>query len=48
MHRMHHMYADTENDPHSPKFSKNIWDMMWKTWICYRDIGNGTFKLIRK
>ena len=24
MHRMHHAYTDTEMDPHSPSFSKNI------------------------
>jgi stearoyl-CoA desaturase (Delta-9 desaturase) len=38
MHRMHHAYADTEKDPHSPKYSKNIWDMMWKTKKIYHDI----------
>ena len=24
LHRLHHKYSDTENDPHSPIFSKNI------------------------
>ena len=24
MHRMHHAHADTEKDPHSPKFSSNL------------------------
>ena len=24
LHRLHHKYSDTEKDPHSPKFSKNI------------------------
>ncbi len=38
MHRQHHAYADTEKDPHSPKHSKNIWDMMWKTRLRYNDI----------
>jgi stearoyl-CoA desaturase (delta-9 desaturase) len=42
MHRLHHAYTDTENDPHSPSYSKNMFDMMWRTWIFYRDIGNGT------
>ncbi len=38
MHRMHHAYADTENDPHSPKYAKNIWDMMMQTKNFYLDI----------
>ncbi|MEI6816069.1 MAG: acyl-CoA desaturase [Bacteroidota bacterium] len=38
LHRMHHSYADTELDPHSPLFSKNIWDMMWKTKTIYSNI----------
>jgi stearoyl-CoA desaturase (Delta-9 desaturase) len=39
MHRMHHAYTDTEKDPHSPKFSKNAFSMMWRT----RNIYNGIF-----
>ncbi len=38
MHRMHHAYADTEKDPHSPKFDKNIFAMMWRTKNTYQDI----------
>ena len=38
MHRMHHAFADTENDPHSPKFSKNIFEMMWTTFIKFNKI----------
>lgn len=40
MHRMHHAYADTEKDPHSPSYSKNLFDMMWKTKAFYNDILN--------
>lgn len=40
MHRMHHAYADTENDPHSPKYDDSIWKMMWKTKTIYSDIAN--------
>jgi stearoyl-CoA desaturase (delta-9 desaturase) len=40
MHRAHHAFADTEQDPHSPKFSKNLWDMMWKTKTIYSDMWN--------
>ena len=35
MHRLHHAYADTEHDPHSPSYSKNLMDMMLKTWKYY-------------
>ncbi len=31
MHRMHHAYTDTEHDPHSPSYSTDIPDMMWRT-----------------
>ncbi len=38
MHRLHHVYADTEKDPHSPMYSKGLMDMMWKTKDFYTDI----------
>jgi stearoyl-CoA desaturase (delta-9 desaturase) len=38
MHRMHHAFADTEHDPHSPSYSKNIFDMMWQTYKVYAGI----------
>lgn len=38
MHRLHHAYADTEKDVHSPKYSKNLFDMMWKTKNNYSDV----------
>ena len=38
MHRMHHAYTDTEDDPHSPTYSKNLLDMMWKTYKVYEGI----------
>ena len=40
MHRMHHAFADTEDDPHSPKYDETIWNMMWKTKTIYSDIAN--------
>jgi stearoyl-CoA desaturase (delta-9 desaturase) len=43
MHRLHHAYADTEKDPHSPKFSHGLLDMMWKTKNIYNDILNSRF-----
>ena len=38
MHRLHHAYADTEKDPHSPQFTANMMDMMWKTKKIYSNI----------
>jgi stearoyl-CoA desaturase (Delta-9 desaturase) len=37
MHRMHHAYSDTEKDPHSPHFFKDVFEMMWKTRKIYND-----------
>lgn len=38
MHRMHHAYADTPDDPHSPKYDESLFKMMWKTKTIYSDI----------
>jgi stearoyl-CoA desaturase (delta-9 desaturase) len=38
MHRMHHAYTDTELDPHSPTYDKNLFAMMWRTKKIYSDI----------
>src|SRR6187397_2826413 len=38
MHRMHHAYADTELDPHSPKYDSNFFAMMWRTRNVYMRI----------
>ncbi len=40
MHRMHHAYADTEDDPHSPKYDESLFKMMWKTKTIYSSIAN--------
>jgi len=42
MHRMHHSYTDTEDDPHSPSYSKNLMDMMLKTYKVYLGIYQNT------
>lgn len=42
LHRLHHAYADTENDPHSPKYDGNFWRMMWRTRQYYSDIFDGS------
>ena len=38
MHRMHHAYADTDKDPHSPKYHTSIMKMMWNTKVVYHAI----------
>lgn len=38
LHRMHHAHADTEHDPHSPKYDSNLFSMMWRTKTFYNDI----------
>ncbi|MFC4262575.1 acyl-CoA desaturase [Ferruginibacter yonginensis] len=35
MHRMHHAYSDTEKDPHSPHFFKDVWQMTMQTKEIY-------------
>ena len=40
MHRAHHAYSDTEKDPHSPYFYKDVFQMMWATVLTYRDYQN--------
>jgi stearoyl-CoA desaturase (Delta-9 desaturase) len=38
MHRMHHAYTDTQQDPHSPSFSPNLMAMMLRTRNFYSNI----------
>ncbi len=35
LHRMHHAYSDTEKDPHSPQFFKDVWHMTMHTKDIY-------------
>lgn len=37
LHRMHHAHSDTENDPHSPHFFEDVFQMMWHTKKIYQD-----------
>ncbi len=41
LHRMHHTYSDTEKDPHSPHFFKDVWQMMWHTVVIFRGFNTG-------
>ena len=45
MHRMHHAFADTEKDPHSPKYDPSIFAMMWRTKNIYTDILYDKYKV---
>jgi stearoyl-CoA desaturase (delta-9 desaturase) len=45
MHRMHHAYTDTEKDPHSPRYSKNIFGMMLRTRNIYTNIFKGKIQV---
>jgi stearoyl-CoA desaturase (delta-9 desaturase) len=38
MHLEHHKHSDTESDPHSPLFSKDVFRMMTKTYKHYLNI----------
>lgn len=38
LHRMHHAFSDTEQDPHSPHQSSNVFTMMLKTKQIYHAI----------
>lgn len=48
MHRMHHAFTDTEKDPHSPRFSKNVVAMMMRTNRIYMGILKGTLQVDEK
>ncbi len=41
MHRMHHAYSDTPNDPHSPVQEKNFFALMWHTRTLFDDLRYG-------
>lgn len=41
MHRMHHDFSDTEQDPHSPHFFRDIFQMMMHTKRIYNDFLTG-------
>lgn len=48
MHRLHHAHTDTEQDPHSPNFTSNIFSMMWRTKKIYTDIYKGKIAVEEK
>lgn len=48
MHRMHHAFADTEDDPHSPKYDETMFKMMWKTKTIYSQINKGELEVDKR
>lgn len=48
LHRLHHAYADTEKDPHSPKWDKTLTNMMWKTKHIYNGILRNEIKVEKR
>jgi stearoyl-CoA desaturase (delta-9 desaturase) len=45
LHRMHHAFSDTEKDPHSPIFFKEVFSMMWRTKAVYEGVKNKTLQV---
>ena len=44
MHRMHHAFSDTDRDPHSPNFFKDVFHFMWHTKEVYMNLLTGRIK----
>jgi stearoyl-CoA desaturase (delta-9 desaturase) len=44
LHRAHHAYSDTDQDPHTPHRFTNAFWMMWETKKQYSDLVNGRVK----
>jgi stearoyl-CoA desaturase (Delta-9 desaturase) len=45
LHRMHHAFSDTEKDPHTPHFFKEVFSMMMHTRKVYNGVVNGTLPI---
>lgn len=48
MHRMHHAFSDTEKDPHSPHFFKDVMGMMVHTKDIFHGLVTNTIKVSPK
>ncbi|MCB9316033.1 MAG: acyl-CoA desaturase [Lewinellaceae bacterium] len=48
MHRMHHAFSDTKQDPHSPNFFKDVFAMMWHTAKLFNDLINNRIEVSKK
>ncbi|MBH50178.1 MAG: acyl-CoA desaturase [Candidatus Marinimicrobia bacterium] len=45
LHRLHHEHSDTKDDPHSPKYYKTVFGMMWKTKKIYSRLSTDKIKV---
>jgi stearoyl-CoA desaturase (Delta-9 desaturase) len=48
LHRMHHAYSDTEQDPHTPHFFKDAYHMMLHTHQIYKGVKNNAVEIPEK
>jgi stearoyl-CoA desaturase (delta-9 desaturase) len=48
LHRLHHAHTDTEDDPHSPRYEKGLFSLMFKTWRIYTAINNDQYPVEEK
>ena len=48
LHRMHHAYSDTEKDPHTPQFFKEVFTMMMHTREIYNGVLTGSIQVEAK
>ena len=48
LHRMHHAFSDTQQDPHTPHFFKEVFTMMWHTRKIYNGVLHGTLEVEEK
>jgi len=48
LHRQHHTYTDTENDPHSPMYTGNVFRMRWRTFRIYHAVYKGNLTDIQR
>ena len=48
LHRLPHAHADTEEDPHSPKYSSNFMKLMVKTYHKFAGIQSGKIEVQAK
>ena len=45
---MHHAYSDTEKDPHTPHFFKEVFTMMMHTKHVYNGVLHGTLEIEKR
>lgn len=48
LHRLHHAHTDTEDDPHSPKYTNGLFDLMLRTKNIYGAINNENYPVEEK